>query len=121
MVVGGNRMFRTSLGVFFERQNARFALVRPRGGVCGPGPRWQVHSLEKWNAMSGMLLVSIDIAILSDGTRNVIAIGLADESEGKTRLAAPLRFAAIGANRGLFGVRIGRLNTLESWLPLCRW
>ena len=68
--------------------------------------------------MSGMLLVSIDSVILSDGTRNVIAIGLADESECEARLAAPFRFAAIGVDWGLFGVRIGRLNTLQSWLPL---
>ena len=59
------------------------------------------------------------IVILSDGTRNVIAIGLADESECEARLAAPLRLRAIGANRGLLGVRISRLDALESWLPLC--
>ena len=70
--------------------------------------------------MSGMLLVSIDMVILSDGACNIVSVGLAYERKGKARLATKLGLAAIGVQWRLLGVQVGRLDALEPRLPLRR-
>ena len=71
--------------------------------------------------MSGMLLVSIDMVILSDGACNVVSVGLAYERKCQARLATKLGLAAIGVQWRLLGVQVARLNALEPRLPLRGW
>jgi hypothetical protein len=68
--------------------------------------------------MSGMLIVSIDMVILSHSACNVVTICFAYERKGKARLATKLCFGTVTVCSGLFGVWISRLDALEPWLPL---